>query len=308
MFKKRTQKNQSRRTRIPSEKAPSSKVFSYYSVQRPVEEDDADTHSARQARDENTAKNSKYLLVRRLGVAMAFMLILGGILYNARLHPSGVEVVTRGTPEQRLLLQDNSVYQAAAKQVLAQKPANQTKFTLNTKAFDAEMRRQFPEVAKVTIALPLFGSTSRVYIEPSPAALLFIAKDNKAYIIDTQGRVISTNTGDAPHGILAITDQSGISPKPGMQVLPSGDVKSIQTIIRQLQEKGIDVESMALPTAAQRLEMRVRGKPYYIKFTLHENVLQQVGAYIAVRQKLEREGVTPGEYIDVRVADRAYYR
>jgi hypothetical protein len=307
MFKKNTQKP-APRTRNPRLQPQTNKIFSYYNVKRPTVADETEEPSARQSRGQTTAKNTRQIFFRRLGAAAVFILILTVLFLNARLKPSETQVTLKGAPEQRLLLRDESIYKMGAAKIMNETFQDRNKLSFNGKSFSAAMVRQYPEIAHVNVSLPLIGNKASLYIEPSSAALEFIAQDKKAYIVDNNGKVISTDTANKPQAIPTVTDQSGVTPRMNAQVLPRSDVAAIQTILGQLKEKGIPVESLVLPKAAQRLEVRIQGKPYYIKFNLHDNVAQQVGAYIAVQQKLNREGMTPKEYIDVRVADRVYYK
>jgi len=307
MFKKRTQKP-APRARMPRTEPQANKVFSYYSVKRPSEIEEIDRPSARQNRDEGVAKTTRFIFLKRLGVLAVFILIIFIFIANVRLNPNDMQVTLKGTPEERLLLQDEAVYKESAQKIMEEKLQNRIKLSFDGKAFSQAMVRQYPEIATVNAALPLVGGKTTLYIEPSPVALVFMSQDKKAYVMDKNGKIISASINNVRQGVPVVTDQSGIEPKIGTQILPSGDVYAIQTILYQLKEKNIAAESLVLPTAAQRLEVRLAGKPYYIKFNLHENVMQQVGAYLAVQQKLDREGTQPKEYIDVRVADRVYYK
>lgn len=308
MFRKRTQKAPPR-VRNPRIQPQANKVFSYYNVKRSVEVDESEPHhAARHNRDESVAMASRHKWLRKIVALSIFLFMLALLVLNAQLNPSATQITLRGTPEQRLLLQDESVYKAGVEKIMQDKLQNHTKLTFNGKEFNQAIKKQYPEVSHANVALPLIGGRATVYIEPSPVALLLLSQDKKAHVLNNEGRIISEGISNIPQGVPAVSDQSGIVPKMGAQALPRDDVYAIQLILHQLKEKGLTVESMVLPTAAQRLEVRVQGRPYYIKFNLHSNVLQQVGAYIAVQQKFAREGTSPKEYVDVRVADRIYYK
>lgn len=309
MFKKRTQKP-APRSRNPHIQPQTNKIFSYYNVKRPVEVEDAESgqQTARHSRDETVSKAAKHVFLKRLAALGIFVALGMVLLINARLVPSEAKIVLRGTPEQRLLLQDEKIYKAGVAKIMQSKLENRTKLTFSGKAFSQAMKKQYPEISLANVSLPIIGGQATVYIEPSPVALLFITQDKKAYVLDNEGKIISESISNVPQGAPTVSDQSGIAPKMGMQALPRSDVYAIQVILRQLKEKGIAVESMVLPNNAQRLEVRLQGRPYGVRFNLHDNILQQAGAYIAVQRKLDKDNVQPKEYIDVRVADRVYYK
>jgi hypothetical protein len=52
----------------------------------------------------------------------------------------------------------------------------------------------------------------------------------------------------------------------------------------------------------------MNGVGYFVKFNLHGNAREEAGAFLAVKEYLESSHKTPGEYVDVRVENRAYYK
>jgi uncharacterized Ntn-hydrolase superfamily protein len=56
------------------------------------------------------------------------------------------------------------------------------------------------------------------------------------------------------------------------------------------------------------LHLRIEGKAYLVKFNLRGDAREEAGAFLAVKQHLERAGKTPEQYIDVRVDNKTYYR
>lgn len=313
MFSKRKRAKQQPQQRMrPSETLDSrqGKVFSYRNVSKNSIEEVSGRERSPAYRQRGEQIQSRWYILRtkQLLAVAVFMGLVIILFMNSRISPSSGAVVVQGNLEQRLALQEDEVYVRGAEEILSKDVNNTFKFSVNTKDFEAQMQRKFPELSEVRLAFSMIGSGYTVSIAPSSAALLYTASDNKTYIVDTSGRVMSSNTGAAPVGLPMVMDQSGLTPKVGDHVLPADDVESIQMIVYQLQQQKMEVESMTLPIAAQRLEVKVSGTPYHIKFSLHDKVGQQVGAYIATIKKLERENVVPTDYVDVRIADRVYFK
>ena len=108
--------------------------------------------------------------------------------------------------------------------------------------------------------------------------------------------------------IPTVDDESTIKIELGKSALPGNDVAFIQEVVGQLAAKGLKTSSVVLPRAAEALDVRIEGQPYFIKFSLQTDAKVAVGSFLAVKQKLDNEHIVPGQYIDVRVEGKAYYK
>lgn len=307
MFKKRTQNPESIRRRT-QDSARSNKVFSYHANRNPY--DGARSRDAQ--RDEvKAAVSDRARRARNTGKVLIGILVATGLLaavaYNATLRQE-VSVSIAGKPEERLLLQDAQVYQDAAQRILAQKPAHRTKLTIDTDGISRQLLQDHPELLAADVALPLVGRTPSLRLQPAPVAARLVASNGQSYVLSSDGRAISTNVDAAPASSPMLTDQSGVVVSIGAQVLPRDDMRFITRLQYQVAAQDLKIESMLLPAAGRQLHVKLDSKAYVVKFSLAGDVLQQVGAYRSVQKKLDRDGVTPVEYIDVRVGDRAYYK
>jgi hypothetical protein len=85
-------------------------------------------------------------------------------------------------------------------------------------------------------------------------------------------------------------------------------VAFIQEVAGQLKAKNMAIDSLTLPALADELDVRVKGLPYFIKFNIQANPRQSAGAFLAAKQHLDSQHVTPSQYVDVRVEEKAYYK
>ncbi len=208
---------------------------------------------------------------------------------------------------------DADEYQVAAAKQLSSSIWNKNKITVNTGKASAELQKQFPELAEVTITLPLVGHRPIYYLRANAPAFVMQTVSG-TFVLDADGKALITKAA-APADTVAklpvLTDQSGLHAELGKQVLSSREATFIRVIIDTLAAKNVTVSSLSLPAnAAQELDVRVEGKPYLIKFNMHDSstARQQAGTYLATAANLAGQNITPAQYIDVRVLGRSYYQ
>jgi len=264
-----------------------------------------------QPREQDTRRKER--LVRywrqRLGVLVAGIIAIACILDILHLSATP-KIIVLSNSSSGSFLQSTAVYQRAAGKLFASSILNANKITVNTDQVARQLQSQFPELSDVSITLPLVGHRPIVYVVPAMPGL-FLTSAQSSFVLDSSGKVLApaTATGlSAPH-LPTVTDQSGLTAKVGASVLPSDSVNFIKAVVAELQLKGIQTKSLVLPASAYELDVYPEGVGYYVKFNLHSaDAMQQVGTYLALRQRLQSQNITPGAYIDVRVDGRAYYK
>lgn len=248
---------------------------------------------------------------QRFGMLLAAAVLVVCVIDILILSPS-VKIVTLTSSSNDYFLRDTKTYQTAASKLFRASFLNGNKVTVDTQKIAAQMKQQFPELTDVSIAVPIMSHRPVMYITPTAPSLILATTDG-SYILDNDGRALisSTQVADlAKLDLPTVTDQTGQAVKLGQVALAGDTVTFVQTILAQLQAKSIAVDSVTLPSAtAFELDVKPKGTGYFIKFNLHSNdPLQQVGTYLAVRERLGQQHITPGAYVDVRLDGRAYYK
>ncbi|HEV7453626.1 MAG TPA: hypothetical protein VGO07_00035 [Candidatus Saccharimonadales bacterium] len=310
MFKKKnpTPPDRTTRTRQPTTRASnSSAVFSY--------------HSSRAARPGSAGRQQEQpapAAARRKKPFSMFnrgpvtLLLLAGIaLVGLNLYLNDKpDVVPVSTDRSVIFLQAQQKYEVAAREAVSRSLLSRSKLTINATRIADDLQSQFPELAHVTVSLPLAGNRIKVYIEPSAPQLL-LSSGNELYVVDTAGRALIL-AKYVPHverlGLPVVTDESALPVTLGKPTLPSSTVSFVTEVVGQLKAKKIQTTSLTLPQGTSELDARVVGAPYFIKFNLRGDARVEAGTYLAVKGQLERDRKIPAAYIDVRVDDRAYYQ
>jgi hypothetical protein len=300
----------SRHRRPPDLSERPSPSLSYYSRRSEYE-----PNTGRDLRRENRKKQLSKLVsiwfwLERFGLII--LLVVGAIcLFEVlRLSPNAEVLPVSGNTASSFL-HSQTIYQAAADKLIAGSVWNQNKITIDTGKLAHELQTEFPELNSVSITLPLISNRPIFYIQPTLPGLILIGNGG-TYLLDTNGNaLLSINNPESvlSYGLPVVTDHSGLKLSPGRQVLTPDDVGFIQTVVAQLTYKHFKIASMNLPAATSELDVQIAGQPYYIKFNLESgDALQQAGTYLAVQANLQSQGITPTQYIDVRVDGRAYYK
>ena len=209
----------------------------------------------------------------------------------------------------RLFLRNQNVYAAAAQELFSA-PINRNKLTVDTSKISADLRGRFPELQAVSVSLPIIGNKPTVYIQPATPKFILVS-DQGMFVLDGNGRaLISGNQVARLQELEApiVQDQSNVPLQTGDIALPRNTVAFISTVVAQLRTKGIKTTTLVLPAGTNELHTRIEGAGYAVKFNLHGNAREEVGTYLAVKQRLQTERKAAREYIDVRVEGRAYYK
>lgn len=286
---------------------PVSKTFSYSSRRS-----DAAFNTGRQLqRDlkESASKGLRYS-VQRFGMIILLLAVLVSLVNVLKLSSDAkIQPLTAGGSE--VLLRPQSEYEKYAAGLLSDSVWNHNKVTVNTGELSQKMLTKFPELTNASVTIPLLAHKPIVYVEPSKPALILLAS-NGAFVVSDSGKALLRGTNAASFNLSdlpVITDQSGLQLELGHQALPTASVAFVVSVMAQLNAAHVSVGNLSLPSNANELDVQIAGQPYQVKFNLHsDKAREQAGTYLATASSLQKQGITPSKYIDVRVDGRAYYQ
>lgn len=248
-----------------------------------------------------TLKKSAKRLARRLFNATALMALSVGLIYCLTLKPRPKMVVSSSAYHPAI------VYETAADKAFGTL-RNRTKLTLDERGVINILKKQFPEIDAVKIEVPIISQIITLRLSIAAPTFNFTANNN-LYVVGSNGVITGLSSQLAGTSKLpSVIDQSGFTAEPGKQVLGTQAIAFINTVLVQCQRAGVRVLSLTLPATAQELDLRAENQPYFVKFYLGGDVLNQVGQYLAARHKFDSENSQPGQYLDVRVAGKIFYK
>ncbi len=281
-------------------------VFSYYSQR-------SNAPDLKLQLSRNAAEVPKKSWVTRLQIGLipsyiALVVVLGAVVYSLWLEPvPRVKVVSQtGT-----VYRTSEQYQKQIETIWRQSLLNQSKLTVNSGKLKQDMLQQFGEIADVRIDLPLLGRRPAITLTPEPPAFELVS-GNGIYYVNRNGRVM-TLTKDVTKNELAdlplVRDETGLQTEVGKVILPGTEAEYLAKLFAQLHDAGVKVQSITLPgNAAKEADVRLTDQSYYIKFLIEGDPRQAVGSYLAIRDKLQADSITPKQYIDVRVEEKVFYQ
>ncbi len=304
MFRKKQVSEPARRN---VQRSPSANVFSYYSARSATSE----ISPARQpeARLRRLPPIPVRLLLTYMPTVLALMALLVSTVYCSTLTatPKIQAISNQGA---RTIARNTNTYQDEAGAILGRSLMNRSKLLIDTAKVEHELRQAFPELGDVTVIIPLVSRRPIIEVQPAKAVLI-LTSSSGAYVVDQDGRaVIEARDVDSSvrDPLPVVQDESDISIARGKGVLSADTVTFIKEFTGQLTQKRVAIQSIILPVSAHELHIRLAGQPYTVKLDLKGAGRQQAGTLLAVKEKLEAEGVTPGVYIDVRVPEKAFYK
>lgn len=328
MFGKRRRKDftsdtpRSRRTPAYGDQPQRSQVFSYYSGARQARPSSASVKnkplpSTKQAGSQprsglwtNVRRRIARVELRQVPSLIALGAILIGVIWVLGLSRSPRIIVrdVEGVSTQK----DAQQYNDEVTRLWAGSWRNLSKLTVDSAATEQDILKAYPELAAANIQIPLLGRQPTIELIPTAAVLVVESSGNASYV-GADGKVLTDNLPNSSGAnLLRVRDETNVTFAPGDQVMPSDHVRFLLQLDAQLRADGVTSPSLALSNeAANQVTMKTSDHAYYVKFQADnpETVRRAVGSYLAVRRRAESgAGARPGEYIDVRIPEKVFYK
>lgn len=249
-----------------------------------------------------TPKNSRARkAVIRLLDSLIITVVLVGLVYSLMVKPTPKIALTDAT------YHSLTEYKLVAAKLFGQFK-NRNKITLDEQGIVNSLKKQFPEIASISVELPLFSETPVVHLviaQPS----FFLSSKGVSYIVDSQG-IATSESKNLPNvkKLPTLVDQSGFAAAVGKQVLSAQSVSFINSIIRQTARAKVPIKSLVLPARAEEVDLRTTDHGYFVKFFLGGDANLQSGQFLAARHNFNRQDSQPSEYLDVRVPGKIFYK
>jgi hypothetical protein len=284
--------------------------YAYYSRQQTIPGGNEQNRARRQPLP-RSKKEILHYAGQRFGLVLAIIASLALFISSVQVSMQPRLVIINDTAVYRL--HPNSTYEANVTQTLRSSWANSNKITINTATLARTLKTDYPEVADASVALPIIGQRPTVYVQLTKPSLLLVGTDGSASVLDETGRVLAPASQVSnldSFSLPTVTDESGLTIKPGNLALSKGSVDFITGVLLQLKAAGVGYSRLVLPPSSQELDISIQGQPYLVRFNMHDpsTAREQAGEFLATLHYLQQKGITPTNYIDARLSGRAYYK
>lgn len=298
--KKNKGKKESYRTRSSGSK-PNQKVISYYTASK-RQLDGFERNSVYSAKD--TKEDSFFGHLKHSWFFILSIIVLSVASIYLSL-PGGEPHLTIAGPAYR----SKEDYQRIVKNILSEDFRNRFKPLLMSQAAEDNILASIPEAEFVNVKNSFLGHSPEVKIYTANYLAFFDQTQGDSLVISTHGRLLlplsdvtSINIDNVP----MLENLTGVIGEAGEQFMSPSEAEIFDQLNNQYKSENVK-PSYALTENPHELTVQEPGRGYKVKYLLEDDITQQFGVLRATEKRLQETGQTPLEYIDVRVADKAYY-
>ena len=179
-------------------------------------------------------------------------------------------------------------------------------------AVEREILEQFPEVERVLLQAQPFSASLKAEVRFRKAVFTWRDASGSVQFVDSNGVLFSKNLDPSVNSskLIAIEDQSGIVLQAGSSVLTDSLIQFVGQLYNKLPPlyENNMAGKVIVPQSTREVQVQMNGAPYVIKFNSTREINGQVGELATLLNFLKANGITPKEYIDLRVAHKAFYK
>ena len=206
-------------------------VYSYYS-KRSERSDQLSRRPDEIAEKKQVREKRK--VVHHIPALLLVILIIASIVYLSTVD-ARVRLITKD--DKNTTLRDPAVYQQAATQFINDSAVNHSKVLFDSRGLSDYLKQQFPEIAAVTVTLPVMGRRPVVSIQTTQPGFILVSGQD-AYLVGANV-IALLNVYDGQKlsslGQRTVIDGSGVAIEPGKAALPQEQDLFISTVVEPVE-------------------------------------------------------------------------
>lgn len=242
---------------------------------------------------------------RRILSYLAIVLTACGLLYVLLSQVVATQVVQIPDIEQPLSSVQAKPYQEAAEAYFRARPVERLRFLLNEDAFLSNMQASNPEVESVRLDQGTRFGEALMTLEVRKPIARWNTSEQQRYV-DARGVVFTKNYFAKP--AVTIRDNSGVELPSDQVVTSQRFLGFVGQVIGYAKNQNFTVKTATIPALTTRqIRVTMKGVGPYFTLSVDRPPAEQVEDMTRIVKYLRTHGKT-AEYVDVRVAGKAFYR
>lgn len=183
---------------------------------------------------------------------------------------------------------------------------------LDSKLLEAHLKHSYPEIKSAKLGSGFFSTDQTLNLQFRKPAFVLLSDKSSLYI-DKEGILFSNNMfpGVDTSKLPVVEDLGSGVAQSGKQIVTSAVARSIAEIYVELPRvygKNIAISRVILPRSSREVHVALVGGQYIIKFSTDRPIAGQVGELQSLRSFQASSGMSPTEYVDLRIEGRAYFK
>lgn len=212
-------------------------------------------------------------------------------------------------PAAEKLMYQNDLFELYKKHTIAGQV-----WLLDEDALRRDVTERYPEIEWIDISNSVpFRSALKADIRFRKPVFTWKDVSKVDLFVDSNGVLFDKNRDPTVKvaTLIKIEDQSGVTLTAGTSVLTKNLIEfvgQLHTQIPPLYGPDAKVTRVVIPRSTREVQIQVTGKNYFIKLSSARSLEDQVGELGSLLQYFKASGVEPVEYVDLRVANKAFYK
>ena len=244
-------------------------------------------------------KAHQRMLLRMFAGVLLIIICLSFLIANFIMTPKIV------APQPGTSKPTAKIYQDTMYAYFGDHPLERFGFLLDQFTLEAQLKHEHAEVAGLVIQHDWYGGNVRVNLffrQP----LLVWRTGGKQFYVDSQGIAFTYNHFSEP--TVAVTDQTGLPPGQSGVVASTRFIRFLGRMVSAVNDyKKGRVVAVVIPPSTREIDLKLEGRDYPIKTNSDRDPLQQAEDLANALTRLDQRGIKP-QYVDLRVAHKAYYK
>lgn len=309
MFAKRKEGSNSARERQPKRSVSESFRRNNVVISKSQREIAARQQSVTQRQQDSKKRQIRH--ARRIRALVLVVIVLVAIVgYRMRINSVSLSSnASAKLPTETQALYEKNILESYANHTIAGQS-----WLLDHAALEQDVKSKFSEVEWVEFssAAP-FSSALKANMRFRKPVFTWKDASGQQQFVDKNGVLFAKNLDPSVDvkKLIAIEDQSGVVLDAGSSVLTETLVQFVGQLhakLPPLYGNRAVVSRVIVPRSTREVQAQIKGQNYLIKFNSNRNIDEQLGELKTLLAYLKASNSTPGAYIDVRTAHKAFYK